>query len=317
MSASRAVAYCFDRNFAPYAAVSTLSFLAHNPEAPAIHWLVPAEDAAVVAPVLDGLRRQTGHDLRLLAAPAAAFAGWDTHLHLSSAAYLRLLLPELIAAERLLYIDCDTLVFGSLSELFTIDLRGHLLAAALQLPNPGQRVVSRIPRAEGDPNINTGLMVLDLQPLREIGFLAGCEKVYQRYKGDVVFADQCIINKFAENRKLVLESRWNHQIFSNATINAELRQLVASGGVRLLHYVGSVKPWQRYCNPAVAQPWWEVARKLAFMKIEMTTSPNLARALSLATCYDLNGMYREASDLKGQIIEVLKGALPKTNRGSG
>jgi len=306
MTTSRAIAYCFDRNFAPYAAVSTYSLLAGMASAPAIYWLVPAADAEQVAPVLVGLKRQTGHDLRLLSAPAGAFAGWDTQLHLSSAAYLRLLLPDLIAVDRLLYIDCDTLVLGDLGELFTLDLRGNLLAAALQRLNPGKRLFSKIPRAENDPNINSGVMVLDLQPLRDVGFLHACEQIYLRHRKDIVFADQCIINKFAENRKLVLDDRWNHQIFSNATLNADFRQRLDQGDMRVLHYVGAVKPWQRLCNPAVAAPWWQYARQLGFLNITPLKMSNIRQAISLANCYDLNGLYKEASMLKGQIIELVK-----------
>ena len=312
MSMSRAIAYCFDRNFAPYAAVSTYSLLANTPSAPPVHWLVPAEDASLVAPVLEGLKRQTGHDLRLLAAPSGVFAGWDTHLHLSSAAYLRLLLPDLIAADRLLYIDCDTLVLGDLGELFKLELGGNLLAAALQRLNPGQRTFSKIPRAQNDPNINSGLMVLDLQPLRDAGLLRACEQIYARHRQDVVFADQCLINKFAENRKLVLDGRWNHQIFSNSTLNAEFRQALEGGDLRMLHFVGSVKPWQQMCNPVVAEPWWRYARKLDFMRIEPLKMTNIGQAIALANCHDLNGMYQEASMLKGQIIAMVTRRPPST-----
>ncbi len=312
MTKSRAIAYCFDRTFAPYAAVSTFSLLASMASAPTVYWLVPAADAQHVAPVLEGLKRQTGHDLRLLAAPAEAFAGWETKLHLTSAAYLRLLLPDLIAADRLLYIDCDTLVLGDLGELFTLDLHGNLLAAALQRVNPGKRIFSRIPRAEGDPNINSGVMVLDLQPLRAAGFLGACQQIYMQYKTDIVFADQCIINKFAENRKLVLDERWNHQIFSNATLNADFRHRLEHGEMRVLHYVGSVKPWQQLCNPVVTAPWWQYARRLDFLQIAPLKMSNLGQAISLANCHDRNGLYEEASMLKGQIINLMRRQSPRT-----
>jgi len=311
MSMPRAIAYCFDRIFTPYAAVSTYSLLANMPLAPRVYWLVPAEDVEHVAPVLDGLKRQTGHDLRLLAAPEGVFTGWEAHLHLSSAAYLRLLLPDLIATDRLLYIDCDTLVIGNLEELLTIDLRGNLVGAALQRLNPGKRTISKIPRAKNDPNINSGVMVLDLQRLRDADFLNACKQIYARHKDEIVFADQCIINKFAENRKLVLDDEWNRQIFSNATVNSDFRQVLENGEARVLHYVGSVKPWQQFCNPAVARLWWQYAKKLNFTRIEMIKMSNLNQAISLANCHDLNGMYKEASHLKDQIIAVMRRSFRK------
>ncbi len=45
------------------------------------------------------------------------------------ATYYRLLLPDMIKAERVIYLDCDTMARRSLTPLYEMDLRGHPLAA--------------------------------------------------------------------------------------------------------------------------------------------------------------------------------------------
>ena len=54
----------------------------------------------------------------------------ENHKYLTIASYYRILIPELIQEERVLYLDCDTIVRKSLKEFFNKDFGDNLLFAS-------------------------------------------------------------------------------------------------------------------------------------------------------------------------------------------
>src|SRR5215467_14043509 len=81
---------------------------------------------------LSRLIAQIGGDvgLEFVAADASVFGAATLGPGQSHMTYCRILLPQLMDVPRLIYLDCDTLVFRDLSALFDLDLvPGKVLAA--------------------------------------------------------------------------------------------------------------------------------------------------------------------------------------------
>src|ERR1043166_1114853 len=69
--------------------------------------------------------------LEFVTADASVFGAATLGPGQSHMTYCRILLPHLVNAPRLIYLDCDTLVFRDLAELFDLELApGKILAAA-------------------------------------------------------------------------------------------------------------------------------------------------------------------------------------------
>ena len=206
-----AVAYCFDRHFAPYAAVSTLSVIASSKTPVAIYWCVDQRDTQHLAPYIEAIGKKTAANIQVVPVDVGEFLAWKTVHHFTPATYLRLLLPEVLPLDTLIYIDADTLVLGDLSDLFAIDLGERVLAG---VPDPAGARVSKIARTAGDPYLNTGVMLMDTARMRREGSLARCREIYRDFEREIVWVDQCIINKYAENRKLALAREVESAVFS-------------------------------------------------------------------------------------------------------
>lgn len=127
------VAYRFDRHFAPYAAVSTLSVITSSKTPVEIYWCVDQRDTQHLAAYIEAIAKKAAANIHVVPVDIGEFLTWKTVHHFTPATYLRLLLTEVLPLDKLIYIDADTLVLGDISDLFAIDLDERVLAG---VPDP-------------------------------------------------------------------------------------------------------------------------------------------------------------------------------------
>jgi lipopolysaccharide biosynthesis glycosyltransferase len=159
----------------------------------------------------------------------------------SHMAYSRILLSHLLDVPRLIYLDCDVLVFRDLSELFDIELSlrkilaavpdsetptlgddSYTLAGAMNLPDDGRY-------------FNSGVMLLNLDELRKQNFANQSFEFFENNRGQYRLHDQSAINFLLHGQIAELPEYWNRASWRfDAQQNNELDCV--------LHYTGSV-PW--------------------------------------------------------------------------
>lgn len=115
------------------------------------------------------------------------------------------LFPQL---DKIIHIDCDTIVCDSLEEYWNQDMTGKVFAGALE--NIGYKFKRDIGLAETDSYMNAGNVMLNLKYIRE----NNVEKRFVDYiikrDGKLAFVDQEVLNGATkENEKLVLSLRFN------------------------------------------------------------------------------------------------------------
>ena len=79
--------------------------------------------------------------------------------------YARLFISELCDKERLLYIDCDTIVNASLRELWNYELEGKIIGGVQD--NPALYTLKKVGLSRKDRYINSGVLLIDLNKWRE------------------------------------------------------------------------------------------------------------------------------------------------------
>jgi len=163
----------------------------------------------------------------------------------------RLLLPELLpTTRRVVYLDTDILVLGDIAELFWTEMDGRPIAARGSIA-PGassgfahlNRITGRLSPAMATefrrrvslrcdlafPTFNAGVLVLDLQQLREMHFCREFLPFVFRYG----INDQELLNFFACGNWSAIPSSWN---------SWPTQEIVDAP--KLVHFVGSNKPWE-------------------------------------------------------------------------
>ena len=163
--------------------------------------------------------------------------------HVTEGALFRLLLPDLIQAEKIIYFDCDIVVGLDINELWQMDLQGRPVAAALDpgMPAFPEHIRQRV-RATGVqlPNyFNSGVLIMDLALLRRDYQLFHQAVAFLQQFPDSVFHDQDALNSLFQAQYLQLDSRFNKIVVR--TPRHEL-QLPA-----IWHFAG-MKPWDYYSS---------------------------------------------------------------------
>lgn len=205
-------------------------------------------------------------ELHPLAEMPAIRPGSDVRL---GAAYLRLFLARLLPdLDRIVYFDVDTILLAAPDELYDRDLGDRVLAAVpdayvwglflgqIDLDYPWfkgrfDRYMTEglgISRERAQGYFNSGMMVLDLAQYRRIEprILAELEAG----RGAFRFYDQCVLNKVLLDRTLLIESTWNclaSRMSAKRLVEArpaERARIEAQAvAPKLVHYVGTSKPW--------------------------------------------------------------------------
>lgn len=274
------VVFCFDANFVNYAAVATFSAFSHSKSKLKVYWVIPSEAESAAAPIKELLEKK-GVDISIQIASNQLFSDWKEYGHIKKAAYQRLLIPGTIPDAKIIYLDCDLIVQADLSELFKIEM-GSSSVSGVYDAMAGK--YSLMPKPDGDPYINSGVMILNLESLRKNQFIERCTEIYRKFIKEVTFCDQCIINKYSEGQKVLIDPSWNYCFF--ICHNLEMSPSEASTefqGAKILHFVGPIKPWSVNCPPHLADYWWECAHRLNLPNLERKAYNNLIGKKNIRT----------------------------------
>lgn len=166
-----------------------------------------------------------GVDIELIEHVNDTYSKKDYELgsYISSATYIRLRLPSILGGiSKVLYLDGDTIIQKDLrqfyskfdvSENFTvagsIDYGTCIDSIRWEKTN---YIRQQIPEYETE-YVNAGVLVMNLDRLREIGFEKKCQELYEQ-RSDFIFADQDIINFSLRGTKKIFPIFWNCPILS-------------------------------------------------------------------------------------------------------
>jgi len=299
---------CFDRGYAPFAAVASWSLIKASCRPVQVHWLVRPEDTDHAKRLRAALPRGA-ESITITAIDDALFAEWNESLHITRAAYNRLLIPSVIPAERALYLDCDVLVTGDIGPLLDLPLGDHLIGG---VPNRSRDGKPRRHPVCADAYLNSGVLLMNLEAMRREGSLSKCTAIERQFRGRFRWHDQDIINAYAEGRKHVLPERWNTQVWPEQTTRAAWQQLLSSGEASILHCLGPVKPWQQWCEPYIAAHWKAHAEELRLAPDCYQTVQTLRHAILLAAMLERRQQFKASSEVKNRIILELLNIAAKS-----
>jgi len=165
---------------------------------------------------LERLVDRFGNQVRLKFVPAdeSVFRGATLGPGESHMTYCRILLPHLLDVPRLIYLDCDVLVFRDLSRLFDVELSpGKVLAAVpdsetLSLVDDSPTIADAINLPRGGAYFNCGVMLMNLDQLRKQRFFERAVEFLNR-KSAYRFWDQSAINFLLYGQIDELPECWN------------------------------------------------------------------------------------------------------------
>jgi lipopolysaccharide biosynthesis glycosyltransferase len=175
----------------------------------------------------------------------------ESGAHYTVDTYTRLWVGEFFPekADRVLYLDADIVVVGSIAPLWNTDLDGALMGA-VDIPGSDQGVRRLAMRAE-DGYFNAGVLVIDLQQWRTT---RARETVldYIRANPERVSYDQDALNACFRSRTKRLDYKWNviRPFFREPLVlpleRAEIEAIRRDA--LIIHFNGGSKPWSYFCD---------------------------------------------------------------------
>ena len=202
------IIYASDDGYVGLAAISAVSLLKHNPGA-RIHLLGYRLTPASIDLVRSRVERHGGSFVHFDVTPLVGKLEELKVSHYTSyAIFARMFVSELIRTDdRVLYLDCDTLVTDSLDDLMDIELHGHAFALALDAVHPAYKKVISLPPEK--PYYNSGVMLMDLAAWREHGCSRRFMEELTHPHGRVILPEQDVIARTMGDEVEPLPPKWN------------------------------------------------------------------------------------------------------------
>jgi lipopolysaccharide biosynthesis glycosyltransferase len=161
--------------------------------------------------------------------------------NLPKVVYGRFYAPEIINAERILYLDADILIRSKLDDLFSVQIGAHPVAAVHDYgfvsapPSDEGDAISSI-RASGD-YFNAGVLLIDRERWLKSGLEERARAFFSEHGAKASLQDQDFLNWIYRDNWAQLSPRWN---FQAALMSIGLQNALEPA---ILHYSGSLKPW--------------------------------------------------------------------------
>lgn len=178
----------------------------------------------------------------------------------------RLLIPDLIMEDRLIYLDCDLLIDLDIADMWECDIKGKTLGAVRDVwsldylngePVPWRYAAAwKLMGIGQDSYFNAGVLIMDLKRIRErYDFLREVEKFYAKFKKCITLADQDCLNQIFAGDVQFLDHRFNM---------IDLREYKNSSERCIWHMAGGAKPWTMCSTGKVDELYWHYLSKTAY-----------------------------------------------------
>ncbi|QIE55206.1 glycosyltransferase family 8 protein [Pikeienuella piscinae] len=261
------IVMAFDEAFAPYAAVALSTVLENYADRRPLR-LFALVERALSAPHRErfaALQAIHPFELREIPVDGGAYSGLRTTPGISVATFFRLrmhlLLPEDVG--RVVYLDGDIVVRRNLAELFDFDMTNAALAGVED--SISRRYVDKLGQHPDTRHINAGVMVVNLDALRNIAFEDLVADFLRAKRYVLTLGDQEVFTGILGLRTVPAPLAWNvHGAMFDPEWGAEnvgvsndmdpREYAEAVGAPAIIHYTYMRKPWLSLDHPR-ASDW--------------------------------------------------------------
>lgn len=176
----------------------------------------------------------------------------------SEAIYYRFFIPEILRQyDKVIYIDCDTILVDDIANLFNTDLGDNLLGAVVDEAVAGVQIfreyVLKYLSVPQPKYFNSGVLLFNAKKCREVDL----EGMFIKMLNKVVFKvapDQDFLNVICKDKVKYLDLSWNKLATPSSFDEKNLK---------LIHYNLNFKPWH-FDGITYENYFWDIARNSKF-----------------------------------------------------
>jgi lipopolysaccharide biosynthesis glycosyltransferase len=256
---------CGDSNYFQHIAACLVSLLESNPEV-SFHVVLLATNSSEqsISKLKKSFDASANIELEVFHFDSALLAPLPTTSYYPREIYVRLWVEQYFAedVERVLYLDGDMLVIGSIESLLTMDMGSHLLAA---VPIPGSNKPEIFNYDPKYGYFNSGVMVLNLPIWRQVSAKEKLIAMAHHMGERITDPDQDVLNICFHAQYIPLDYVWNaispffKEVNNLAMSRQEIVRVVRDA--RIVHFNGGAKPWHYVCFHPYAKKYLSCVAK--------------------------------------------------------
>ena len=200
---------------------------------------------------------------------------------LSRASYFRLDIANILdeSIEKIIYLDCDLLVYDDIEKMWQLDMGGKPVAATCDL---GIMASARVRKQKNNfiglpfdaPYFNAGVLMMDLKKWRDGNYAEAIIALATQNK--YPNHDQDALNKFFMNNWQEIPLRWDvippvFNLFLKIVTKPDLRKkaIAAKLNPAIFHYAGGYKPWEYEIHNGFNEKYYEYLKLTEYKDAKM------------------------------------------------
>ena len=254
------LAFCVDDNFCQHLAALIQSIISHNSAGIVGHvvsnGLNESNSTALMSMQTETFKLRF-YEVQESNFPAASIST-RYEQRLNKTTYYRILLPDLLDVDKVLYLDADMLVLGDIQPLWETSLSGMPLAAVIDSSLTQQKRWKVLNTTKAH-YFNAGLLLMDLTCWREKKLK---ERVFSFSSSsvDLEYNDQDLLNLALNEQVMLLDENWNLQSYHYYQ--------GGKGVPHIVHFTGVEKPWHISSIHPLTQQYHDFRSLSAFSEFE-------------------------------------------------
>ena len=246
-----------------YLYVMLLSLFENNKEEKFTVFVMQRDFTSSGKKMIQNLADRYGQKTEFLFVDKKRFDGLPVSEKFSLETYFRLMMAELLpqTIHKVLYLDVDIIVRGSIKEFYETEIDAYTAAACQDSYNPVLEDKKRklFQRKDDMRYFNAGVMLWNMDALREAYRFEDFMDAARKLGFELQYADQEILNFMLYNRILYCAAdQYNYIVWGEAK-ESDLRE----GQAVIMHYAGC-NPWQDGQKNDLYRIWWDYAKRTPF-----------------------------------------------------
>lgn len=211
------IACNIDSNYVRHCAVTLVSLFENNRREPITAHIIARDLSDAEKKILIDLAAPYGNQVCFYEPDIKLLEGFTIRKfskRISMATYYRCILSELLPADidRLLYLDCDIVIVGDISEYWNTPLSdetGVAAVADMGCDEAARYEILKYPME--DSYFNAGVLLINLNYWRKNDVAHACVDYFHKYPERILFNDQDLLNSILHKNKILVDLKWNVQ----------------------------------------------------------------------------------------------------------
>lgn len=221
--------------------------------------------------------------------------------YLNITCYYRLLIPTLLTEiNKAIYLDCDTIVLGSLEGLWNTNIENKTWAGVRDRINDYIRVYNRLDYPLAYGYFNDGVMLLNLDEMRKVDMLSISKDIESNIPLALKNHEQDILNKIFYKNKQALDFKYNlleYYLYTEDWLYLDRKYypeiVEACKNPVIVHFCMPQKPWHIECINPYKELYYKYRKMTPWPELKLThKKKKLSQKQKLKLALEKLGLYK-------------------------